>query len=101
MKQARSPTFIFWGRFQTFSPPLRLANSPDARSIELLSRMKPYLKIMLSETDLNSLQGTEANYKRPLNRAFLYITIFTYRTKCPIIYLWPGMVLRSPTEGKI
>lgn len=46
-------------------------------------------------------RGTEIDHKSPLNRAFLYFTVFTSRTKCPIIYLWPGMVLRSPNEGNI
>ncbi|MDF5910542.1 DUF3085 domain-containing protein [Morganella morganii] len=43
----------------------------DPRSIELLSRTKPCLKIMLSETELEVIAGgTEIDHKSPLNRAF-------------------------------
>ena len=73
----------------------------DPRSIELLSRTKPCLKLCFQRRNWKLLQGAEINHNSPLNRAFLFITVFTSRTKCPSIYLWPGMVLRSPNEGNI
>jgi hypothetical protein len=74
----------------------------DPRSIELLSRTKPCRKLCFQRRNWKLLQGTEINHKKPVKSGFLYFsTVFTSRTKCPIIYLWPGMVLRSPNEGNI